>query len=89
MLNNKGYTTERFIHEGPYNDIYNWSYHRWPEILNTGWGCEVRTEGQLEDALAVAEANAKSFSIINVHLDAMDCSAALLRLGKRLGKKVH
>ena len=89
VLNNKGYTTERFIHEGPYNDIYNWSYHRWPEILNTGWGCEVRTEGQLEDALAVAEANAKSFSIINVHLDAMDCSAALLRLGKRLGKKVH
>ena len=88
VLNNKGYTTERFIHEGPYNDIHNWAYHRWPEILNTGWGCEVRTEGELEEALVTAEANGKSFSIINVHLDSMDCSPALLRLGKRLGKRI-
>jgi indolepyruvate decarboxylase len=88
VLNNEGYTTERFIHEGPYNDIHNWAYHRWPEILNTGWGCEVSTEGELEEALTVAQANSKSFSIINVHFDARDCSAAMLRLGKRLGKKV-
>ncbi|MDP6637135.1 MAG: thiamine pyrophosphate-binding protein [Phycisphaerae bacterium] len=89
VLNNKGYTTERFIHEGPYNNIHNWAYHRCPEVMNAGWGAEVRTEGELEEALITAEANAKSFSIINVHLDAMDCSAALLRLGKRLGKKVR
>ncbi|MCP4375195.1 MAG: alpha-keto acid decarboxylase family protein [bacterium] len=88
VLNNKGYTTERFIHEGPYNDIHEWAYHRWPEVLNAGWGCEVRTEGQLEEALVTAAENTKNFSIINVHLDSMDCSAALLRLGKRLGKKI-
>ena len=88
VLNNKGYTTERFIHEGPYNNIHEWSYHNMPQVMNAGWGCEVRTEGELEEALGTAQANSKSFSIINVHLDSMDCSAALLRLGERLGKRV-
>jgi indolepyruvate decarboxylase len=88
VLNNKGYTTERFIHEGDYNDIPNWAYHLWPQIVGQGWGTEVRTEGELEIALSTARANQSSFSIINVHLDPMDCSDALVRLGKRLGKKV-
>ncbi len=88
VLNNKGYTTERIIHDGSYNDIHEWAYHRYPQVLREGWGCEVRTEGQLEEALVEAEANKKSFSIINVHLDPMDCSDALRRLGKRLGKQI-
>jgi indolepyruvate decarboxylase len=28
VLNNKGYSTERFIQEGPFNDILNWQYHK-------------------------------------------------------------
>ena len=51
VLNNKGYTTERFINEGPYNDIHEWAYHLLPQIFRKGWGCEVRTEGELEEAL--------------------------------------
>lgn len=88
VLNNKGYTTERFIHEGNYNDIHEWAYHLFPQIFREGWGCEVRTEEDLEKALARAKENKKSFSIINVHLDPMDCSEALQRLGKRLGKRI-
>ncbi len=88
VLNNKGYTTERMINEGAYNDILNWSYHRMPELLGSGWGCEVRTEGELECALQAARANTGSFSIINLHLDKLDCSDALARLGKRLGKRL-
>jgi indolepyruvate decarboxylase len=89
VLNNGGYTTERFINEGPYNDIRDWAYHRWPEIVGAGWGCEVRTEGELEHALTHARTNTASFSIINLHLAKMDCSAALLRLGRRLGRQVR
>ena len=88
VLNNKGYTTERFINEGPYNDIHDWAYHRLPEVLRAGWGCEVRTEGELEAALAGARANTRSFSIVNIHLAPMDCSDALARLGRRLGRRV-
>ncbi len=87
VLNNKGYTTERYIHDGPYNDLREWAYHRWPELLDAGWGTEVSTEGGLESALIVARKNTKSLSIINVHLDKFDRSEALERLGKRLAKQ--
>ncbi len=43
--------------------------------------CEVRTESELEDALKYAKNNTESFSIINIHLDKLDCSDALVRLG--------
>jgi len=89
VLNNKGYTTERFINEGPYNDIHNWAYHLWPTLVEKGWGCEVATEGELEDALTKAKDNAEAFSIINIHLDPLDRSQALERLGKRLSKRVE
>jgi indolepyruvate decarboxylase len=88
VLNNKGYTTERYIHDGPYNDIPNWAYHEMPRLLGAGWGCQVRTEGELEAALAVARGNTRSFSILNVHLDPYDRSEALERLGRSLGRQV-
>ncbi len=88
VLNNKGYTTERFIHEGPYNDIHDWAYHRMPELLRSGWGTEVRTEDELETALAEARRNRGTFSILNIHLDKMDRSNALERLGKRMAANV-
>jgi len=88
VLNNKGYSTERFINDGPYNDILNWEFHRIPELLNAGWGCEVRTEGDLEDALDHVSKHARGFSIVNVHLDPFDASEAMSRLGKRLGKRI-
>ena len=88
VLNNKGYTTERFIHEGPYNDIHDWAYHLLPQLYRDGWGAEVRTEDQLEKVLKRARANADSFSIINVHLDPMDRSDALGRLARKLGMVV-
>ena len=31
VLNNKGYSTERFIQEGQFNDIHNWQDHKMPE----------------------------------------------------------
>ena len=88
VLNNKGYSTERFINDGPYNDILNWEFHKIPEVLNAGWGCEVRTEGDLESALSYVQKNVKGFSIVNVHLEPLDASEAMSRLGKRLGKRV-
>ncbi|MBI3737341.1 alpha-keto acid decarboxylase family protein [Candidatus Sumerlaeota bacterium] len=87
VLNNRGYTTERYINEGPYNDIQNWAYHRWTYILERGWGTQVATEGQLDAALSIARLNTKGFSIINVHLDKMDRSDALERLGRSLRKQ--
>ena len=89
VLNNKGYTTERFIEDGPYNDIHDWAYHRWPEILRQGLGLEAHTEDELEDALVKAEKHTASFVVINAHFDPMDRSNALDRLAKRLRARVQ
>jgi indolepyruvate decarboxylase len=89
VLNNHGYTTERFLLEGDFNDIHDWAYHKVPEVLGAGRGFEVRTEGELEAALTAALANADSFSLLNVHLDPMDRSPALSRLASRLASRVR
>lgn len=87
VLNNEGYTTERYIREGPYNDIRNWRYHLMPELLGGGLGIEVATEGEFEAALETARAHTSSFVIVNVHLQKMDASPALKRLGEGLAKR--
>src|SRR5262249_46862093 len=88
VVNNHGYTTERFLLEGPFNDIQNWAYHKVPEVLGTGMGLEIRTAAELERGLRAALANLTSFSLLNVHLDPYDRSPALERLANRLSKIV-
>jgi indolepyruvate decarboxylase len=88
VLNNHGYTTERFLLDGSFNDIHDWAYHRVPEVLGSGLGLEVRTGEELEKGLKAALANTSSFSLLNVHLDPYDRSPALERLANRLSKIV-
>jgi indolepyruvate decarboxylase len=88
VLNNKGYGTERFLCEGPFNDILNWEYHRLPDLLGGGWGFEVFTEGDLDKALKAALANSDRFSLLNIHLEKLDISPALERLAKTLSKRI-
>jgi len=88
VLNNHGYTTERFLLDGTFNDIHDWAFHKIPEVLGVGLGLEVRTEAELDTALEAALANTASFSLLNVHLDPWDRSPALERLASRLSKIV-
>jgi indolepyruvate decarboxylase len=88
VLNNKGYTTERFLQEGPFNDIVNWEYHRLPDLLGAGWGFEVHTVADLHQSMQAALANQDAFSILNVHLEPMDISPALKRLAERMSKQI-
>ncbi len=75
VINNQGYTAERFIHDGEFNDIPQWQYHKLPETFGGGIGIEVRTEGELEMALEQASASAgDKLVLIEVHIDAYDVS---------------
>ena len=87
VLNNNGYTAERMIHEGPYNDIQGWQNYRLPEIFGGGWGVRVRTEGELETALDKALAFTGGPALIEVMLDQLDVSDQLKRLGAELAPK--
>ena len=89
VMNNKGYTTERFLLEGPFNDIYNWQYHKIPDVLGAGHGYDVHTEEDLDAALNAAIQETSCFSLLNVHLDKLDRSPALDRLAKKLSLRVR
>ena len=86
VLNNGGYLTERFILDGPFNDVLPWRYHLLPALFGAGKGALVETEDELERALAEAAAS-DSFFVIDVRLDPLDSSAALRRLGQALAER--
>ena len=88
VLNNSGYGTERHIHEGAFNDLWPMRFHRMPELIGTGRSWNVTTEAQLYTALKEARQHKKSFCLIEVKLDKLDCSPALARLAKRLAERV-
>ncbi len=88
VLNNHGYTTERFLLDGSFNELQDWAYHKIPDVVGAGLGIEVRTVGQLDAALTTALAHVESFTLINVHIDPYDRSPALERLAQRLSKIV-
>jgi indolepyruvate decarboxylase len=90
VLDNKGYGTERFLHEGAweYNEIHAWDYCKLPAVLGGGTGYEVSTEGEFDEALRNAWQDRSGMSLIQVHLDRKDASRALQRLAERLGQRV-
>jgi indolepyruvate decarboxylase len=88
VLNNRGYGTERHIHDGPFNDLLPWNYSRVPEVLGAGHGFEVHTQEQLDLALRAAKQQTESFCLLDVHLEPLDRSPALERLAKGLAKRL-
>lgn len=88
VLNNAGYGTERHIHDGPFNDVLSWKYHRLPEFLGIGRAFLVKTETELDEALEAAVKHTESYCLLDVHLDPMDKSDALSRLAERLAERL-
>lgn len=89
VLDNGGYGTERPMLDGPFNDIVPWRYERVPELLGSGRGYSVRTEGELEQALGAARVDRSGFSLLRVHLDPHDLSPALQRLTALIARRVR
>ncbi|WP_028584588.1 alpha-keto acid decarboxylase family protein [Desulfogranum mediterraneum] len=87
VLNNQGYSTERPMLDGAYNDVHPWAFSKLPLILGSGQGFLVHTQAELCQALAAAEKN-EEFTIIEVLLDRDDRSPALNRLTAKLGARV-
>lgn len=88
VFNNGGYSTERALLDGPFNDIASWRFDRLGEVMGPLSGFEVFTEDDFERAVGEALSIADRPCIINVHLQPDDASPALRRLGKYLGSKV-
>ncbi|MCH8258030.1 MAG: alpha-keto acid decarboxylase family protein [Proteobacteria bacterium] len=84
VVNNKGYTAERLIHDGPFNDIADWRYHQLAAAFG-GTGLDVHTEGDLEVALEQAQAHTGPGPLlIEVHVDPWDASEAFILMSETL-----
>jgi indolepyruvate decarboxylase len=86
VLNNDGYTTERLIIDGDFNNIQQWNFSALPEVFQSGRSFLVRTRGEFEDALDAAKERDGRFVVLDVRLDKLDFSKALRRLGQGLNK---
>ena len=85
LINNDGYTIERVISDRSYNDIQPWHYHRLVDVFGGGLGLDVRTEGELENALDQA-ATADGLVFIEVHTGRLDCPESLRSAGRSMAK---
>lgn len=85
ILNNDGYGTQRFILDGPFNNILRWNYAKLTELFGVGQSRKVTSNGEMEVALAEAFASDEIF-VIEVIIPRGDCSASLKRVGEELGK---
>ena len=85
LINNDGYTIERVITDHTYNDIQPWRYHKLVDVFGGGLGLDVRTEGELEDALGKAAAE-DGLVFIEIHTGRLDCPEALRSAGRSMAK---
>lgn len=88
ILNNHGYSTEREILEGPFNDIHEWQYEKICDLIGGGVSRRIATYGEFVDALTMALADPNRLYVLNVLLDPADRSPAMTRLAKRLAKRL-
>jgi TPP-dependent 2-oxoacid decarboxylase len=89
VFNNAGYSTERFILDGPFNDVAPWRFHRIGELFGEIAGYEAATEDAFEAAFAKALAIRDRPSLIEVRLSPSDPSPAMRRLAQNLREKVE
>ena len=88
VLNNRGYSTEREIVEGPFNDVHEWHYERICDMIGGGQGSRVATHGEFVQTLTKALGDSSQPHVINVLLDPADRSPAMMRLARRLAKRL-
>ncbi len=88
VFNNGGYSTERCILEGPFNNISSWRFDRLGEVFGPLNGYDAATEEAFETALINSLNTQTMPSIINVHLSSDDASSAMKRLAEHLKSRV-
>jgi pyruvate decarboxylase len=86
LVNNRGYTIEVEIHDGPYNNIKNWDYAGLLEVFNAGeghgLGLRATTSEELAKAIKLAIANREGPTLIECVIDRDDCSPQLISWGR-------
>jgi len=88
LINNRGYTIEVEIHDGPYNNIKNWDYAGIMKVFNStdgdGRGFCATTGKELAAAINEALAHKTGPTLIECTIDRDDCTKQLMEWGSRV-----
>ena len=87
VLNNDGYTTERFLLDGKFNDIRRWKYDQITKLIGGGEGRICSTEYELHEHVKDA-LDSKELFVINVEVARDDISGGLGRMTTVLSKRI-
>nr|WP_321457577.1 thiamine pyrophosphate-binding protein [uncultured Cohaesibacter sp.] len=87
LINNRGYTIERYIQgmKASYNDIANWDYTALMKVFAPdvdSFTASVKTEGELAEALQLCEQK-DCATLIEIHLDPFDAPEPLKIFGPK------
>ena len=90
VLDNHGYGTERYLHEGEwdYNEIATWNYGELMKVYGRGKSHRVKTAAEYEAALQTAWENTGQPHLIHAILKEDDASDTLRKLAERMSKTV-
>jgi TPP-dependent 2-oxoacid decarboxylase len=88
VFNNGGYSTERFILDGPFNDVSAWRFDRLGELFGPLHGFDAPDEPSFERAWQAALGARGAPTVLNVHLERSDASPAMRRLADHLRARV-
>jgi pyruvate decarboxylase len=88
LFNNKGYTIEAEIHDGPYNRIKNWNYARLIEDFNStdgqGRGYRATNLEQLIPAMKETTLHKGGPTLVECVIGEDDCSEELITWGRKV-----
>jgi indolepyruvate decarboxylase len=85
ILNNDGYGTMRKLHDGKFNVITQWNYHRICELVGGGESAVVSTKGELDEAIRRAQDSGK-LTVIEIKIPRDDISPQLATIGLEVAR---
>ncbi|TWU42585.1 alpha-keto acid decarboxylase family protein [Novipirellula artificiosorum] len=90
LLDNHGYGTERYLHQGDwrYNEIASWDYGELMQVYGHGVAHRVRTKAEYIAALDAAWDQPNEPHLIHATLEESDASETLKKLAQRMCERV-
>jgi indolepyruvate decarboxylase len=87
ILNNRGYSTERAIMDGKFNDIHNWQYEKIVDLMNGGIGKYIKGTEEFNYFFNEALNDKDKSWVFNVQISPNDMSSVMKSIADKMCKQ--
>lgn len=87
ILNNRGYSTERAIMDGKFNDIHNWQYEKIVDLMNGGIGKYIKGTEEFNYFFNEALNDKDQSWVFNVQISPNDMSPVMKSIADKMCKQ--